>query len=91
MHALLDSSSLYNPQWILFSAALDCRTLTNPENGRVNQMGNNFGDTATYTCNENFVLDFPDSETRTCMENDWSGEDPTCCKLYIDVNIHYRS
>ena len=64
-----------------FTAALDCTTLINPENGRVDQMGFNFGDTATYTCNENFVLDSPGSQTRTCMENDWSGEDPTCGKL----------
>jgi hypothetical protein len=60
------------------STVQDCRTLLEPDNGRVSQEGNDFGDTATYECDDNFMLDPVESTTRTCMANDWSGEDPSC-------------
>ena len=46
----------------------------------VDQGGNNFGDRAMYSCNENFVLDPAESVLRICMRNDWSGADPVCGK-----------
>lgn len=52
-----------------------------PQNGRLNLMGTDFGDIATYTCNNNFVLEPAESATRTCMTNDWSGVDPLCGML----------
>ena len=63
------------------TAAVDCRNLDNPTNGRVDFAGTTFGSTATYTCNVGFELQ--GESTRTCQSNSqWSGNAPTCeCML----------
>ena len=61
-----------------FLAAVNCGSLTDPANGRVNHTaGTTNGQTATYSCNTGYSL--VGDSTRTCQaEGDWSGSPPTC-------------
>ena len=57
--------------------AIDCSSLADPNNGRVQLTGTNVGSTATYFCNEGYVLQ--ETGTRECLSNGvWSGQAPTC-------------
>jgi len=57
--------------------AVDCGSLANPKNGRVELTGTTFGSTATYSCQNGFIL--VGSSTRTCQINGlWSGRAPVC-------------
>ena len=38
---------------------------------------------AVYECDANFELIPADSMTRTCEENNWTGEDPRCGMYYV--------
>lgn len=58
---------------------VDCGSLEHPENGIVIISGTREGDTATYSCNEGFVLNENSTNLRTCGENGtWSGDEPAC-------------
>ena len=68
----------YNADTYKFEYAIVvCPTLSNPQNGRVNQRGNKPGDRASYTCNSGYEL--VGQSTRICQNNgQWSGDAPTC-------------
>ena len=54
-----------------------CERLPGISNGRVDLSGRTVGSTATYTCNQGFVL--VGSSTRICQSNgQWSGSEPSC-------------
>ena len=59
-------------------AVVDCGSLTNPANGRVDHTaGTPFGQTATYSCNTGYNL--VGDSTHTCQATgEWSGSAPTC-------------
>ena len=60
-----------------FATAVECSTLSNPSNGRVNQQGDRPGDRARYTCNSGYEL--VGQSIRTCQNNgEWSGDAPIC-------------
>ena len=63
------------------SSALACREVGNPANGGVMVIGDSrVGSTATYTCDEGYILT-RGSETRVCREDQtWTGTMPTCGK-----------
>lgn len=57
--------------------ALECPELDAPENGEVELSGRVAGTTATYTCDDGFVL--VGSAVRTCQGNGfWTGATPLC-------------
>ena len=60
------------------STAVDCGSLTNPDNGQISHTGETtFGQAATYSCNADYNL--VGSSTRTCQATGmWSGSAPTC-------------
>ena len=62
-------------------AALVCGQLDSPTNGAIIIAGDTrVGSTATYTCDEGFILT-GGSETRVCTEDQtWTGTMPTCGK-----------
>ena len=71
----------FSGSYSLFSLAVECGTLTNPANGRVDTpQGTTFEHTATYRCNSGYSL--VGNTTRTCQANGlWSGSSPTCGKF----------
>ena len=59
---------------------VECGDLANPRNGRVDLSGTTFGSTATYSCNQDYMLDGP--RTRNCQaDGSWSGREPTCERM----------
>ena len=61
-----------------------CANLPTPQNGRVDQRGNNPGDIATYICNSGYEL--VGQSTRTCQTSgQWSGDAPTCERLGMHI------
>ena len=65
----------------ILSPAVDCGTLTNPDNGRVDTpQGTTFNQVATYTCNSGYEL--VGNMTRTCQADGmWSESEPFCGKF----------
>jgi len=56
---------------------VDCGTLEDPDNGRVEFSNTTFESTANYTCNLGYSLN--GNSTRTCETNgEWSGDSPSC-------------
>lgn len=52
--------------------------------------GLHMGSVATYTCNDNYVLTFGSSVTRTCTTEGWTGVDATCTsKAHIFVVCYW--
>ena len=67
----------YEYKRLIFSIAVDCGVLDDPENGEVSLSGTTLGSKATYSCNDRYVLE--GESTRVCQSNGkWSGEAPTC-------------
>ena len=65
-------------------AASVCPTLIPPTNGNVIQNGNEFGDTAVYTCEPGFRLS--GTRIRTCLDGgQWSGTASTCDGRYLMI------
>ena len=63
-----------------------CPTLTN-RNGAVNVPSNNFGSTATYTCNTGYTIN--GDTTRMCQaDGTWSGSEPTCQRESIQCGYN---
>ena len=70
---------------LFFPAVVTCPALTNPDNGMVNVLNNNFGTVANYTCNTGYML--TGDVIRVCEVNgDWSGTAPTC-----DSTLNYMA
>ena len=68
----------------LFAAA-KCGNLDSPRNGRVFLTGNAVGSTATYRCNDGFVLTNGD-RIRECGANGrWSGTAPSCVRKWLTI------
>ena len=72
-------------------AAVGCPALDDPRNGKVDVSQRSGGFTATYSCNQGFVL--RGSRTRVCVSGVWQGEAPVCQGEHkygktIDVCIH---
>ena len=67
-----------NTNMFYLSTAVNCGTLSNPDNGQVTHTaGTTFGQTATYSCNTGYNL--VGVNTRTCQATGvWSGSSPTC-------------
>ena len=63
---------------IFHLTAVNCGTLTNPNNGQVSHTaGTTFGQTANYSCNTGYNL--VGGHNRTCQATAvWSGNAPTC-------------
>ena len=63
--------------------AVNCGNLIHPANGSVNHTaGTTFGQAATYSCNTGYNL--VGDSTRTCqVEENWSGNAPTCEGMYV--------
>ena len=65
---------------LIIDAAVNCGSLTDPDNGIVNYSSTTYNSTATYTCDPMHVLMLFDQEPRrTCLQNGtWSGRVPFC-------------
>ena len=61
--------------------------MVDPENGKVVMTGNSIGDTATYSCDDGFVLSGVDMVT--CLaDGQWSDHPPTCVPIRMS-SIHF--
>ncbi len=70
---------------LFFPAVVTCPPLTDPDNGMVNVLNNNFGTVANYTCNTGYML--TGDVIRVCeVTGDWSGTAPTC-----DSTLNYMA
>ena len=67
---------------LLILTAVDCGSLTVPDNGTVSHTGGTtFGQTATYSCDTGYNL--VGDSNRTCQAvGSWSGSPPTCEGIY---------
>ena len=69
-----------------------CPDLSDPSNGSVTMNGSRMGDSAVYSCDDEFEL--VGDEMRTCMRySEWSGEAPVCWinpgnELVIILGMH---
>ncbi len=71
------SSLVHYVQCFFFPAVVTCLTLTDPTNGMVDVLNNNFGTVANYSCDTGYML--TGDVIRVCEVNgDWSGSEPTC-------------
>ena len=67
-------------------AAVDCGTLTDPQNGEVTLTATTFMSTATYGCNSGYTLS--GNGTLTCeASGTWSDTAPTCVRKYNMVQV----
>ena len=72
---------------LIFIAAVDCGSLTNPLNGELNLTTTTFMSTSTYSCNAGYNLF--GKGTRTCQANGtWSDNVPTCERKYTIFQIN---
>lgn len=63
--------------FFFFFNKLECPSLNDPENGRVDAEGYNQGNVAEYICNNEYYLS--GAKYRKCQNNyTWSLEPPTC-------------
>ena len=63
-------------------AVVDCGTLPEVMNGIVTHEDTVYQSTAMYMCNSGFTLT-DGNRQRTCgINGDWTGEEPTCSKLF---------
>ena len=71
---------------IILLTAVDCDSLTDPANGRVDPTpGTTLGHTAIYSCNADYNL--VGDSTRTCQRiGQWSGSAPACQGIYV-INL----
>ena len=86
---------LYHLMWIsLFKhifLVTDCHNLSPPVGGKVNITSSSYLSTATYSCDEGYVL--VGQENRTCHYiGIWSGSSPSCLRskhviLNTQVNV----
>ncbi len=57
--------------------AIDCGSLTTPDNGLVIESGTLLGDIASYICNNGYML--VGGKMRYCQGNgEWAGNEPFC-------------
>ena len=72
-----------NIDLLLSLTAVDCGSLPDPANGRVDHTaGTSLGQTANYRCNTGYNL--VGNSTRTCQPiGNWSGSAPTCQGVYV--------
>ena len=72
-----------NIDLLLSLTAVDCGSLPDPANGRVDHTaGTSLGQTAQYSCNTGYNL--VGDNTRTCQATgEWSGSGPTCQGTYV--------
>lgn len=69
--------AIYSNVLIPPSAAIECSSLSDIENGRVIVPSRSVGSVAHYTCNSGFALE--GNESRTCQSNgQWSSAEPVC-------------
>ena len=62
---------------VIICTGITCDRLKDPANGDVTLTGIKVGSTATYTCDEGYLL--VGEDTRTCQSDmEWSGEAPIC-------------
>ena len=62
-------------------AAVVCLLLVPPENGDVQQTGDTYGSTASYSCDHGYRLEGGESQV-ACLLGGWSGDPPLCtCKF----------
>ena len=81
---------MYQVILLLFLTAVDCGSLPDPANGRVDHTnGTTLGQAATYSCNTGYSL--VGNRARTCnATRNWSGSEPICrgvyaCKTHSDA------
>ena len=68
----------------LHIAAVDCGSLSSPENGNVTLPGTMFDSIAQYTCNLGYLL--VGVESRQCQaDRTWSDESPICEGMMIST------
>ena len=72
-----------NTDLLLSLTAVDCGSLPDPANGRVDHTaGTSLGQTANYRCNTGYNL--VGNSTRTCQAiGNWSLSAPTCEGVYV--------
>ena len=76
-----------NMHVFLIFTAVDCGTMTNPNNGQVSHTGETtFGQSATYSCNTGYNL--VGGSIRMCQATgEWSGSASTCqSMLFLSVD-----
>lgn len=72
--------------YISSSPTVDCPPLMDPPGGRVNIPSLTQGSTATYSCNEGYML--VGDSTRTCEASAmWTGIAPVCQSKYMTYHF----
>lgn len=67
---------------------LDCGSLTDIPNGRVNLTGTDYGSKATYACDDGYVI--VGSNIRSCTgDGVWDGMAPTCERIGNVMDLFY--
>ena len=70
----------------VFFAAVQCPSLTSPQNGQVTVSGLSVGSTASYICNSGFSLST--STQRVCgSDGTWIGPEPTCSSTHLSFTM----
>lgn len=76
----------------LSSLAIQCPSLSDPENGEVEVGSLETGSTANFTCNLGYVIN--GEGMLTCDTGEWSSEVPTCESMFVThacTHIHKHS
>ena len=75
---ILMFSDSYVYTQIVYNTVIDCSSLNDPDNGRVDTSnGTTFGSTATYTCDTGYALS--GSQSRSCgADGNWTPIVPQC-------------
>ena len=83
-NAIMTSSRCRNLHDVfLILTVVDCGSLPDPANGRVDHNGTTFRQTATYSCDTSYNL--VGDSTRTCQTSgNWSGSEPTCQGMLLE-------
>ena len=72
---------------IFLHSAIDCGPLPAPDDGSVSITSTRVDATATYRCNNGFVL--TGASIRTCLlSGQWSGQAPTCERQGNNIEYH---
>lgn len=72
-NCLVHMYSIFLEQWNFFP---ECDILSPLSNGKMDVSGVTYGQTASFSCNQGFVLQ--GAQTLTCMAFGWSGTPPIC-------------
>ena len=71
------------------TAAIDCGTLEDPENGNIAISTTTYNSVANYSCNTGYTL--RGDMSQTCLDTGiWSGSEPNCTGMLV-IKLHVQT